>query len=124
MTTSLSDRFHAGDTVWQAWAYVDAVGRPRTRIRKATFQPVPGSHLGPLLRFEDGTAEFHCEIPDHRIYADREGAVRHCIRVLADARHRIHSEIDRLMEEHEEYRGGPAPGSETPAGTAPPEVAR
>lgn len=121
MTTSLSDRFQDGDTAWHAWAYVDIQGQPVVKIRKAVF--VGGDAHRSLLRYDDGTADFVFDYGAERIYATREGAVRHCIRVLADARHRIHSEIDRLMEEHEEYRGGPAPGSETPAGTAPPEVA-
>lgn len=122
MTTSLSELFDSGDTAWHAWAYVDIQGRPVVKIRKAVF--VGGDPHRSLLRYEDGTADFVFDYGAERIYATREGAVLHCIRVLADIRWRIEDAIDRLMEEHEEHRGGPAPGSETPAGTAPPEVAR
>jgi|688.fasta_scaffold63332_8 hypothetical protein len=120
----MSQNFQQGQTVWRAWAYVDSFGTPVTRIRKATYEPTDNPHM-PLLKYEDGRAEFVFSFGSaERIYATREGAVLHCIRVFADVRWRIEDAIDRLQAEPVEHSGGPAPGNDAPAGTAPPEVAR
>lgn len=113
--------FEIGETVFEAFAWIRPDDTPASRIRRAVVDRGPNGQA--LLRYEDGRVDSFWPTTRLRAFRTHVEAVAHCTAVLAGVRRDIEAEIERLID-LEDQSGGPAPGSGTPAGTAPPEVAR
>jgi hypothetical protein len=122
MTTSPSDRFEHGETVWEAFAYITNDQRPCYRIRRATFErPQPGYEL---LHYDDGRVDHYWQTTDQRVFRHHVEAVAHCQGIFARLRRDLENAIDEVMALEDDHPAGPGRSGITTAGTAPPEVAK
>lgn len=122
MTTSPSDRFEHGETVWEAFAYITNDQRPCYVIRRATFErPQRGYEL---LHYEDGRVDHYWQTTVRRVFRHHVEAVAHCQGIFARLRRDIENAIYEVMALEDDHPAGPGRSGITTAGTAPPEVAK
>jgi hypothetical protein len=113
-------KFEVGDTVWEAWAYVNSAnGGPSWRIRRGTWGQTTDGFA--LIRLDDGRAERVIQTKDYKVFGTHQEAVRHCSRIFWNMTAALRVAISGLEELNEP--GDPAAASVSAAGTAPPEVA-
>lgn len=123
MTTSHSDDFQPGETVFEAFAWIRPDDTPTARIRQAVFDRGPDGNA--LLRHQDGRVDSYWPTTRLRAFRHHVEAVAHCTSVLCAMRQQIEAEIERLMDLIDEPGGSARSGPSSPAaGTAPPEVAK